>query len=119
MKFYVFLVVSHLFLNTTFGFFLPQIFGDWHPIAIYDNIDKTKPYHINYGKRSLLLLFNNTTPQTTTINNNISQVFGKTVVQDGIVWWSYKSIKKTPPSYLRNSLNNIDNNSLRNIILDF
>ena len=119
MKWCRLLLIFNLFFNTTIGFILPQIFREWHPVAIYDTIDKNKPYHINYGKRSLVLLFNNTTPQTTIVNNNLSEAFGKTIVQDGIIWWTYKSLKKTPPSYFRNNLRKIDNNSLRNIVLDF
>jgi hypothetical protein len=64
MKLCKFALVFNLFFNTTSGFFLPQIFGGWHPVAIYDNIDKTKPYLINYGKLPLVLLFNDTKPQT-------------------------------------------------------
>jgi hypothetical protein len=151
MKWYNLLLLLNIFVLNTNSFFLPQIFREWHPIAIHDKIDKTKPYIINYGKLPLILWYNNTTtPQTRVgyckhlgakldkgfINNNClvcpnhltvhnaSDTIGTTIIKDGIVWWSYKNLKKTPPSLFKNKTNinyyYMDvNNSLQNIILEF
>jgi hypothetical protein len=151
MKWCRLLLIFNLFFNATIGFILPQIFREWHPVAIYDTIDKTKPYPINYGKLPLVLWFNDTTPQTAIgyckhlgarlekgfINNNCLvcpnhltahnslDTIGTTMVKDGIVWWSYKNLKRTPPSlYNKNSANfqhfHMDiENSLQNIVLEF
>jgi hypothetical protein len=150
MKWYNLVLILNLFLNTTFGFFLPQIFREWHPIAIHDKIDKSKPLSINYGKLPLILWFNDTKPLTTVryckhlgaklekgfIDNNnclvcpnhltvhdTSDTIGTTMIKDGLVWWSYKNLKKTPPSLYKNKTNYhyyIDvNNSLQNIVLEF
>ena len=151
MKWYKLVLVFNLFLNTTFGFFLPQIFREWRPIAIHDNFDKTKPYPINYGKLPLVLWYNDTTPQTVVgyckhlgaklekgfINNKClvcpnhltdhtsSDTIGTTMIKDGIVWWSYKNLKRTPPSlYNKNVSCTIEHcymdidNSLQNIVLE-
>lgn len=151
MKWCRLLLIFNLFFNTTIGFILPQIFREWHPVAIYDTLDKTKPYPINYGKLPLVLWFNDTTPQTAIgyckhlgarlekgfINNNCLvcpnhltahnslDTIGTTMVKDGIVWWSYKNLKRTPLSlYNKNSANfqhfHMDiENSLQNIVLEF
>jgi len=150
MKWYKLLLILNLFFNTTLSFFLPQIFREWHPIAINDKIDKTKPFLVNYGKLPLVLWFNQTTPHTTVgyckhlgsklekgfINNNClvcpnhltqhtsNDTIGTTVIKDGIIWWSYKNLKKSPPPLFKTS-NNIEhyyidvNNSLQTIILEF
>jgi|688.fasta_scaffold107732_2 hypothetical protein len=150
MKCYKLIILINLYFNTTIGFFLPQIFREWHPIAIDVKINKQVPHIINYGKLPLVLWYNNDIPQTAIgyckhlgakhvnsyIHNNClicpnhltvhneSDTIGTTVIKDGVVWWSYKSIKKTPPSLFKNPDNvnhfYIDvNSSLQNIVLEF
>jgi len=131
MKCYKIFFILNLFFNITNGFFLPQIFREWHPIAIDSKINKNMPYSINYGKLPLILWFNNTTPQITVgyckhlgskldkgfINNNClicpnhltihnnSDTIGTTVIKDGIVWWTYKNLQKKPHSLFKNNEN--------------
>lgn len=100
----------------------PQIFRQWTPILINNKVDKLKPISLNIGSLPLLLWFINTNPNiminsckhlgnsltTAKIKNNClicpfhnnsynqTDNFGSTIIQNGIVWWSYKSYNKKP-----------------------
>jgi len=100
----------------------PQIFREWTPLIINNNINKLKPKIIKIGSLPLILWFINDKPniiinsckhlgnslKTAKIekNNLICQFhkekynetdnFGTTIIQNGIIWWSYKSYNKLP-----------------------
>jgi hypothetical protein len=100
----------------------PQIFRQWTPILIENKVNKLKPTTFNIGSLPLLLWFANNNPnimvnsckhlgnslKTAKIKSNClicpfheqsynqSDNFGSTVIQNGIIWWSYKSYDKQP-----------------------
>ena len=124
-----------LFILTTLSnaYILPQTFREFHPVGIYSNINKNKPFQFNIGSLPLLLWFPNNTHKpisiinvckhlgnnlkdSSLINNktciscpfhntiyNDSDNFGTTIIKNGIIWWSYKSYSKNPP-YLKNNI---------------
>jgi len=105
------------------SYILPQIVKEYHTIGIYKEINKEKPYIYNLGKLPLLLWFNNNKPITiinsckhlgnnlkkSKIENNClvcpyhksvyneSDKLGNTIVNDGLVWWNYKSKENKLP----------------------
>jgi len=128
IKFILILIILP-FLNS---YILPQTFREFHPIGIYSNINKNKPLQFNLGPLPLLLWFpdnkkpisiinvckhlGNNLKDSILINNktclscpfhntiyNTSDNFGKTIVKNGIVWWTYKSYSNNPP-YLKNKI---------------
>ena len=141
-------------ISLSYSYILPQTFREFHPVGIYSNINKNKPFQFNIGSLPLLLWFPNNThkpisiinvckhlgnnlkdssliynktciscPFHNTIYNN-SDNFGKTIIKDGIVWWTYKSYAKNPP-HLKNNKSkfiqksiNINTNFI-NLILNF
>lgn len=128
----VFLLNYFIFLIIPIDcYILPQVYREFHPIGIYNNIDKNKPFLFNIGKLPLLLWFDNNNPITIinsckhlgndlsngyikdkcflcpfhkTVYNN-SDNFGSTVIKDGLVWWNYKSFYKNPPKIPMNDKN--------------
>ena len=115
-------------LNTKSSFILPQIFREWHPIAIEKNIDKTKPYIYNIGKLPMVLWYEDIKPLATInickhlgakldngiINNgclqcsnhyasyNSSDTIGNVISKNGLLWWSFKS-NINPPTIFKPS----------------
>jgi nitrite reductase/ring-hydroxylating ferredoxin subunit len=105
------------------AFILPQIVREWHPIAIENNIDKSKPYVYNIGKLPMVLWYDDKKPITTInickhlgakldtgiINDgclfcsnhltsyNQTDGVGSLLLRNGLLWWSYKSYIKNPP----------------------
>jgi len=144
-------IILNIIISSVNSFILPQIFREWHPIAIENKIDKTKPYTYNIGKLPLILWYdNNNTTQTTinickhlgakmdngiinngclhcpnhytgyTNNDNVGRVISK----NGLLWWSYKSFTKSPPTHFKKDANmystyiDIEAN-IMNVILEF
>lgn len=111
------------------AFILPQIVREWHPIAIENNIDKSKPYVYNIGKLPMVLWYDNDIPLSTInickhlgaklntgiINNgclhcsnhftsyNNSDSIGNIIERNGLLWWSFKSYIKSPPKIFKDS----------------
>lgn len=104
------------------SYIVPQTFREWHPIGIYNNINKNKPYYFNIGYLPIILWFN-TTNHNCIINsckhlgNNMNNGFiknncficphhnlkytdtdklGDIKLSNGLLWWSYKSFQKEP-----------------------
>ena len=117
--------ILNLLISFNTAFILPQIFREWHPIGIENRIDKSKPYAYNIGKLPMVLWYDNSNNPISTINickhlgarldkgiindgclhcvnhltgYNETDAIGKVVVKDGLLWWSYKSYIKNPPS---------------------
>jgi len=106
------------------AYIAPQTFREWHPIGIYSNINKNKPFIFNIGTLPMILWFaNNKNNPNVMINvckflgNNLknskvennslisplyNQIydetdnFGSIVKSNGLYWWSYKSYQKKP-----------------------
>lgn len=150
-----FLFILSLSFTTTLtlksAFILPQLFREWHPIAIENNIDKTKPYIYNIGKLPMILWYDNNKPLATInickhlgakldngiINDgclhcpnhftsyNTSDTIGSIISKNGLLWWSYKSYNKSPPTTFKTTTTKIHqtfldiNVNLINVILEF
>lgn len=138
-----------IIINSVSCFILPQFVREWHVIGIENNINKIKPYAFNIGKLPMILWYNNNEPQSTinickhlgaTLNNGIindgclicpnhftkydkNNTVGNVISKNGLLWWSYKSYSKSPPTLFK--MNNtcqsyIDINvNLVNVILEF
>jgi nitrite reductase/ring-hydroxylating ferredoxin subunit len=128
-KFIRCLLIIPLLSNINSGFILPQIFREWHPIAIENNIDKSKPYVYNIGKLPMVLWYDNDIPLSTInickhlgaklntgiINNgclhcsnhftsyNNSDSIGNIIERNGLLWWSFKSYAKNPPKIFKDT----------------
>jgi len=112
-----------LLININNAFIIPHIFKEWHCIDFENNIDKTKPYKYNIGELPMVMWFKNNTPLSTInicshygsklnkgkINNNgclvcpyhglehnESSIFGKTIIFQDKIWWTYNNNKKPP-----------------------
>jgi len=112
-----------LLINNSISFIIPNIFKEWFCIDFVNNIDKTKPYKYNIGDLSLVTWFKNNTPLTTInicshygstldkgkINNNGCLIcpyhglehnetltFGKTIIFENKLWWSYYNSNNPP-----------------------
>ena len=111
------------------AFILPQIVREWHPIAIENNIDKSKPYVYNIGKLPMVLWYNNNTPISTInickhlgakLDNGIikdgclqcsnhltsynnSDAIGNIIQKNGLLWWSFKSYTRNPPKIFKDT----------------
>jgi len=120
-----------LIIYSVNSYILPQTFKEWHVVGIDNKIDKTVPYKFNIGKLPMILWYNKNNLPVSTFNickhlgnkldnGKISKgclicpthklhydnndAIGSTVINDGLIWWSYKSDKKNPPNLpLRNS----------------
>lgn len=119
--------ILNLLFSFNNAFILPQIFREWHPIGIENTIDKSKPYIYNIGKLPMILWYDNKKPISTInickhlgakLNNGIindgclhcpnhyisyneTDTIGKVVAKNGLLWWSYKSYSKNPPSIFK------------------
>lgn len=131
---------SFLLLNfiTCNSYILPQVYREFHPIAIHNHINKNKPFFFNIGKLPMILWFNDNKPITTInsckhlgnnmndgyIKNNCficpfhkttynnSDNFGTINIKDGLVWWNYKSFYNKPPSLPLIDKNNDNYNTI-------
>jgi len=119
------IIFLFILLPTFQSYILPQVYREFHPIAIYNQVDKNKPTSFHIGKLPLLLWFDknhNPNPilnhckhlgnnlEGGVVNNNClicpfhktshnkTDNFGSIVVKDGLVWWKFKSYFKDPPS---------------------
>lgn len=143
--------LSLTILSYSNAFILPQFVREWHPIAIERTIDKTKPYVYNIGNLPMVLWYDNNDKPLSTVNickhlgakldkgiindgnlycvnhltiNNETDALGKVVSKNGLLWWSYKSYIKSPPTIFKKTTdiyhNYIDVNvNLINVILEF
>ncbi len=78
-----------------------SLFNHWHCIDFLENIDKTKNHYYNIGDLSLITWFNNSKPYTTisTCSHlDKERVFGKSIIFQDKLWWSYEPKYKKPPS---------------------
>lgn len=99
-------------------------FSHWHCIDIKKTIDTNKPYVYNIGELPLITWFENGEPRTTLnickhmgskldkgkINNGClicpfhgirhgkNDTFGKTIIFEDKLWWSYEPSRTKPPS---------------------
>ncbi len=144
-------IILNLLFSTINAFILPQFVREWHPIGIDSQIDRNKPYIFNIGKLPMVLWYDyNNTPVSTInickhlgakldnglINNgclhcpnhltayNQSDGVGKVISKNGLLWWSYKSYSKNPPSNFKGNnktdIYHIDIDvNLVNVILEF
>ena len=107
----------------------PQTFREWHPIGIHKSIDKSKPFNFQLGPLPLILWFSSIDKPNSIINNcnhlgnslnkakinkdclicpfhhnsyNETNNFGTTKINNGIVWWTYKSDYKSPYIPIKN-----------------
>jgi len=144
-------IILLFFLSTIQGFILPQFVREWHPIGIENNIDRSKPYVFNIGKLPMVLWYDNNDPISTLnickhlganldnaiINNgclhcanhltgyNQTDALGKVISKNGLLWWSFKSYNKNPPSNFKKEEKKLDihhidiNVNLLNVILEF
>lgn len=150
MIFKLFILINCI-INSS-SFILPQIVREWHVIGIDNNIDKTKPYVYNIGKLPLVLWHNNKNDPYSTINickhlgakldtgiinngclicpnhltkYNESDAIGNVISKNGLLWWSFKSNTKNPPSIFNNNSSNFHqvfvdiNVNLVNVVLEF
>jgi nitrite reductase/ring-hydroxylating ferredoxin subunit len=111
------------------AFILPQIVREWHPIAIANNIDKSKPYVYNIGKLPMVLWYDNKVPLSTInickhlgakldsgiINDgclhcsnhfmsyNGTDAIGNVIEKNGLLWWSFKSYTRNPPKIFKDT----------------
>ena len=122
---YVFFI--HLIGNTiVISFELPSVFKEWHCINFVKNIDKKKPYPFRIGELPLISWYDNKYNETYTtvnicshmgskldngiINNGClvcpfhgmqyteEKAFGKTIIYQDKLWWSYEPSKCKPPA---------------------
>lgn len=118
--FYCFL----LFININNAFIIPSIFKEWYCIDFINNIDKSKPYKYNIGDLPLVTWFKNNTPLSTInicshygskldtgiitsngclkcpyhgLEHDELSIFGRTIIFQDKLWWTYNNIK-SPPS---------------------
>ena len=101
-----------------------SLFNNWHCIDFVQNIDKTKPHAYNIGELPLVLWFNESNPISSvnlcrhfgskldhgTVKNGCLRCayhglvhtdkdsFGKTMIYEDKLWWSYEPNYKKPPS---------------------
>lgn len=115
------------------AYIAPQTFREWHPIGIYSNINKNKPFIFNIGTLPMILWFANKTENPIVMpnvckyignnlkNSNIengkllspiyrqvydeSDNFGSIIKSNGLLWWSYKSNSKLP--FTANKINEL------------
>lgn len=109
----------------TIGFPQINPFHHWHCIDIVSNINKNKPYTFNVGELPLITWFNNSNSVSanTMLNackhkgykldngnivdnciicpyhnkkHSINDSFGKTIIYDNKLWWSYEPVMKMP-----------------------
>lgn len=147
----LFIILNFLLLNSS-CFILPQFVREWHPIGIEGQIDKNKPYVFNIGKMPMVLWYNNNNTPISTINickhlgakldnaiinngclhcsnhltgYNETDGLGKVISKNGLLWWSFKSYTKKPPTNFRKTEPKVDidyidiNVNLINVILEF
>jgi nitrite reductase/ring-hydroxylating ferredoxin subunit len=144
-------IILLFFLSTVQGFILPQFVREWHPIGIENQIDRNKPFVFNIGKLPMVLWYDKNEPIATLnickhlganldnaiINNgclhcsnhltgyNQTDALGKVISKNGLLWWSFKSYIKNPPSNFKKEEKKLDihhidiNVNLLNVILEF
>jgi len=129
---FLFISIVSLQSHLIYSYVLPQTFREFHPIGIYSNINKNKPFEFKLGCLPLLIWFQNDNNPITIINSckhlgnnlkesslsnnksclicpfhktiyNQSDNFGTTIIKNGIIWWAYKSYSKDPP-HLKNNI---------------
>jgi len=103
--------------------FMISPFNEWFAIDFVKNIDKSKPYAFNVGELPLVAWFSDCEHPLTTINicnhmgsrldhgkivngdllcpyhglkHTYKQSFGKSIIFQDKLWWSYKPVKKPP-----------------------
>ena len=117
-----------LLVHNSYGFMQPSLapFNEWHCIDFVKNIDKSKPHVYNIGELPLVSWFDKNNEPLTTVNickhmgskldhgkvneqgcltcpyhgleYNANDVFGKTMIFQDKLWWSYKPKKTCPPA---------------------
>jgi len=132
-----FIVILFLF-STSFCFTISPIFNEWFCLDFLKNIDKSKPLKYQIGDLPLVIWFNNSKLLLSTINicshygsrldkGNINKkgclvcpyhgleynkkmTFGKTMIHQGKLWWSYENKNKPPsiPFYNNNNYETIE-----------
>ena len=120
---YVFIIL----ISSSNAFMRPMMalepFNRWHCIDFVKNIDKTKPYSYNIGDLPLVSWFDKDHAHTTMnicdhmgskldngkidngclycpyhgIEHGANNTFGKTVIHEDKLWWSYEPVKQKPP----------------------
>lgn len=122
LKYFFFLNIIIHTLPSIASFVTP--FNHWHCIDIVKNIDTSKPYAYNIGELPLVTWFNDSTPMTTinickhmgskldhgTVSNGCltcpyhgikhssKDTFGKTMIFEDKLWWSYDPNSNKPPT---------------------
>jgi phenylpropionate dioxygenase-like ring-hydroxylating dioxygenase large terminal subunit len=119
------LILFNLFLNC-YSFLSPlHVFNEWHCIDFVKNIDIKKPYAYNIGELPLVTWFKNEEPLSTInicrhmgskldhgkitdngclicpyhgLEHNNNSTFGKSIIFQDKLWWSYNPKNKLPPA---------------------
>jgi phenylpropionate dioxygenase-like ring-hydroxylating dioxygenase large terminal subunit len=120
------LAVSILLASAAANAFIMSPFDRWHCIDFVNNIDKAKPYAYNIGELPLVAWFDKHGDPQTTVNicshmgstlnhgkinkegclvcpyhglvHNKNKTFGKSLIFQDKLWWSYAPIQETPPA---------------------
>lgn len=120
------LLLLNYILTTVSGFVVsPAPFSDWFAIDFVKNIDKKKPFAFNVGELPLVAWFPDQENPQTTINickhmgssldhgkvkngclhcpyhglaHDSKDAFGKTMIYQDKLWWSYEPKNEKPPS---------------------
>jgi phenylpropionate dioxygenase-like ring-hydroxylating dioxygenase large terminal subunit len=121
-----------LLITEISSYIIPNIYNQWFCLDYISNIDKTKPFKSNIGFLPLVSWFHNNTSCSSTINicshlgsrldvgkiengclkcpyhglkYNENMTFGKTMIYQDKLWWSYNNNKKPPSIPLYNNKN--------------
>lgn len=122
-----FLILIQCIMNAYSSFVPSSPFNEWFAIDFVQNIDKSKPYAFNVGELPLVAWFPDRKQEMplTTINicrhmgsrldhgyiedsslvcpyhglkHSCKQAFGKTMIFQDKLWWSYSPVKANPPA---------------------
>ena len=120
-----------LFISEISSYIMPNIYNNWFCLDYIHNIDKTKPFKSHIGYLPLVSWFNNNTSCSTInicshlgsrldtgiiekgclkcsyhgLKYDENMTFGKTIIYQDKLWWSYNNNKKPPSIPLYNNKN--------------
>ena len=127
------LLILLLEIQIIYGLVISPIFNNWYCLDFIKNVDKSKPLKFNIGDMPLVIWFKNETTPLSTINicshqgskldsgkinnkgclicpyhglsHDKSMAYGKTIIHEGKLWWSYNNDKKPPSIPFYNNKN--------------